>query len=1242
VFNRLSYDLLLLPNTLTNNPSGMNKPDIRSLLAERILVLDGAMGTMIQRYGLGESDFRGSIFQDHTHAQQGNNDLLSLTQPQIIREIHDQYLEAGADIIETNTFNSNAISMEDYGMVGEVYALNRAAAIIAAEAAAAAWNRDPDRPRYVAGAIGPTNRTASMSPDVNDPGFRAVTFDELVEAYRIQAEGLIDGGVDMLLVETVFDTLNAKAALFAIDTLFEARGIRLPLMVSGTITDASGRTLSGQTPEAFLLSMMHGDLLSIGFNCALGAETMLPFVEELSRIAPCYVSAYPNAGLPNQFGEYDQGPHEMCNLIDNYLERGIVNITGGCCGTTPEHIRHIAQHVGKHAPRRLPLLPGKLSLSGLEPLNVFEGSNFINIGERTNVSGSRKFARLVREEKFDEALSVARQQVDNGAQIIDINMDDALIDATEAMPAFLRLLVAEPDISRVPVMLDSSKWDVIEAGLKCLQGRSVVNSISLKEGEEEFLRQALLVRRYGAAVVVMAFDEEGQAVTFERKAAICRRAYDLLTQKAGFQPHDIIFDANILTIATGMSEHNDYAVAFLEAVQWIKENLPGAGTSGGISNLSFSFRGNDTIREAMHAVFLYHAVHRGLDMGIVNAGMLPVYADIAPELIRLAEDAILNRHPEAAEALITYAREHTGTSATLEQEQTWRTLPLEERINHALVHGLADYIEQDVEEIRPRFSRALEVIEGPLMDGMNVVGDLFEAGKMFLPQVVKSARVMKKAVAHLMPWILAEKRSTDRTAGKILMATVKGDVHDIGKNIVGVVLGCNNYEVIDLGVMVPAAKILEQARAQDVDLIGLSGLITPSLEEMVYVASEMKRQEIYIPLLIGGATTSELHTAVKIAPESDQPVIHVRDASRAVGVVRALLGNEKATFAEEMDQKYKKMSEKFLRQRNEKKLIPLHQARQQATPILWDLYTPPVPAKSGITTFNNYPLEELIPFIDWTFFFHAWKITGRYPAILEDPVKGEEAKKLFDDAQKLLERIVSEKMLQARGVIGLFPAASVNDSVKVFDPDHPDRLLAKFHFLRNQEVKEDGSPNPALSDFIAPEGSGITDFIGAFAVTAGLGIEPWVDSFEQDHDHYNSIMLKILADRLAEAFAEQLHMRVRKEFWGYDPGEHLTVREVLKEQYRGIRPAPGYPACPEHSEKRTLFDLLRAEENASIHLTEHFAMYPAAAVSGYYFSHPESRYFNLGKITEEQVLDYANRKGIETALAAKLLATVIV
>lgn len=1251
----------------------MKKPDIRELLKKRILVLDGAMGTMIQQHKLQEEDFRGDLFATHPLPQKGNNDLLSLTRPDIIASIHDQYLEAGSDIIETNTFNATSVSMADYGMEDQVYAINKAAASIAAASAERYSPKDTSRPRYVAGAMGPTNKTASMSPEVNDPGFRAVTFNDLVLTYTTQTEGLLDGGVDLLLVETVFDTLNAKAALFAIAETFERRGYRVPVMLSGTITDASGRTLSGQTVEAFLYSVMHFDLLSIGFNCALGAETLLPHVEELSRIAPFFVSAYPNAGLPNQFGHYDQGPEEMCSLVDAYLDRNIVNIIGGCCGTTPEHIRHLTQHAASAMVREVPPYPNSLTLSGLEALTLFPGSNFMNIGERTNVAGSRKFARLIREERYEEALSVARQQVENGAQVIDISMDDALIDASTSMPRFLHLLMAEPDIARVPVMIDSSRWEVIEAGLQCIQGKAIVNSISLKEGEASFLYQARQIRKYGAAVVVMAFDEQGQAVTLQQKTEICQRAYNLLTKQAGFSPHDIIFDPNILTIATGIAEHNAYAVEYLEAVSWIKKNLFGAHTSGGISNLSFAFRGNDTIREAMHAVFLFHAVKAGLDMGIVNAGMLPVYEDIPAELLMLAEDAILNRNPQASEALIHYALSHSSEVQTMEQQQSWRNLDIRERLSHALIKGISDYIESDIDEIRPLYTRALEIIEGPLMKGMDVVGDLFGSGKMFLPQVVKSARVMKKAVAHLMPWILAEKSQERGNAGKILLATVKGDVHDIGKNIVGVVLGCNNFEVIDLGVMVPAAKILEAAREHQVDIIGLSGLITPSLEEMTHVASEMQRQGFSLPLLIGGATTSEMHTAVKIAPAYQNAVVHVRDASRAVGVVKALLSEHQKTYAGDIRERYRNMAHKYLEGRKEITLIPLSEARKNRTPINWNSYNPPVPnylntqthtqtvphltpdpfpqgegsknpsfttntEQNGLIILNDYPLEKLIPCIDWTFFFHAWRLNGKFPAIFDDPLKGEEARKLYDDALQMLTLIAENRMLVAKGVAGIFPAQATGDSVEVFDPQSPDIKLADVHFLRNQEIKEPGVPNASLSDFIAPAEAGIRDYIGFFAVTAGHGLEKWTGEYEKDHDHYHSIMIKILADRLAEAFAEHLHERVRKEFWGYAPDEELTIDEILKEGYCGIRPAPGYPACPEHSEKRTLFDLLDAENLAGITLTENFAMYPAASVSGYYFSHPQSRYFNLGKILPEQAEDYARRKGISVEKATKLLS----
>lgn len=1207
-------------------------------IEKRVLVLDGAMGTMIQRYNLTGPDYHGTRFATHPVDVKGNNDLLCLTRPDIISEIHKAYLEAGADIIETNTFNATSISMADYKMEHLVYEINRAAAEIAKAAAEEYTLKNPSKPRFVAGAFGPTNKTASMSPDVNDPGFRAVLYDDLVLSYAEQANGLIDGGADLLLVETIFDTLNAKAALFGINQVLAERNLRLPVMVSGTIADLSGRTLSGQTLEAFLTSVSHIDMLSVGFNCSLGAEQLRPFIEELSAKAPFYVSAYPNAGLPNQFGEYDETPAEMAAHVKPILANRAVNIIGGCCGTTPEHIRELSLLASKYEVRKRPVIPRNLRLSGLEPLQTFEGSNFINIGERTNVSGSRMFARLIREEKYDEALAVARQQVENGAQVIDINMDDALLDAEKAMVRFLHLLMAEPEIAKVPVMIDSSKWTVIEAGLKCLQGKAIVNSISLKEGEEAFKTHARLIRNYGAAAVVMAFDEQGQAADLERRIEICSRAYRILTQELGFPAEDIIFDPNILTVATGIDEHNNYAVDFINAVTWIKQNLPFARVSGGISNLSFSFRGNEKLRETMHAVFLFHAVKAGLDMGIVNAGNLPVYDDIDSRELELIEDVILNRRPDATERLTQYAGQMEKSSGVQEKTESWRLLPLKERLSHALVHGIDAHIAEDVEEIRGQYSRALEVIEGPLMAGMNIVGDLFGAGKMFLPQVVKSARVMKKAVAVLLPYLEAEKKAGGRqSAGRILMATVKGDVHDIGKNIVGVVLGCNNYEVIDLGVMVPAARILEQAILHKADVIGLSGLITPSLDEMAHVAREMEQAGLNIPLLIGGATTSEMHTAVKIAPGYSSPVIHVRDASRAIGVVSSLLSvDQKPAFTASIAGKYAGLREKHLNTRAGVTYLPLPKARENRFNPDWQAYTPPIPRKTGIIRFSDWPLEEISHYIDWTYFFYAWKIGAKYPDIFSDPEKGVEAQKLFDDAQILLKRMIDEKMVQADGVIGLFPAQAINESVELID-ENTGLPVTAFHFLRNQEEKEAGVQNLCLADFIAPKDAGKRDYIGFFAVTAGLGVEKHAEKFVAENDDYSAIMVKILSDRLAEAFAEVLHLYVRKEFWGYAPDENLELQQILVEGYQGTRPAPGYPACPEHSEKRKLFDLLEVEKSG-ITLTENYAMYPAASVCGYYFSHPDSQYFNVGRISNDQIVDYASRKGMSIAKVEKLLA----
>ncbi len=1218
-----------------------NTHPIYELIKSRVLVLDGAMGTMIQQYRLEEPDFRSDRFAGHPEPLKGNNDILNITRPDIIGEIHNRFLEAGADIIETNTFNANAVSMADYGMSHLVREINTEAVRLAKEAAMKWSKANSSSPRFVAGAIGPTNKTASMSPDVNDPGFRAISFDGLRDLYYEQAEALLDAGADLLLLETVFDTLNAKAALSGINRLFRDKQKSLPVMLSFTITDASGRTLSGQTLEAFLYSVSHFPLLSIGLNCALGAKELAAHIEDLSKRTEFFTSIYPNAGLPNQLGEYDEKPEEMAVYIERFLEKKQVNIIGGCCGTTPEHIAIFSELARKAQARIPPAIKPALRLSGLEPLPVFGGSNFINIGERTNVAGSRKFARLIREENYTEALAIARNQVENGAQIIDVNMDDAMLDAEKEMVRFLNLLAAEPDIARVPVMIDSSKWNVLEAGLKCLQGKGIVNSISLKEGEGTFLEQAAAIKDMGAAVVVMAFDERGQADNLERRIEICKRAYDLLTGRAGFPPQDIIFDPNILTICTGMEEHDNYAVDFIRSVEWIRQNLPHASVSGGISNLSFSFRGNNHVREAMHAAFLYHAIKAGLNMGIVNAGTLMVYDEVPADLLKLVEDAIFNRRKDATQRLLRYTEQTAGRDEkTIKKSAEWRNRPVRDRIVHALVNGLDEFIETDVEEARPRFERALELIEGPLMEGMNVVGDLFGEGKMFLPQVVKSARVMKKAVAYLQPYIEAEKLEGDtrRNAGKVLLATVKGDVHDIGKNIVGVVLGCNNYEVIDLGVMVPAEKILDTALSSDADVIGLSGLITPSLEEMVNVARLMQVRGMNIPLLIGGATTSEMHTAVKISPAYENPVIHVRDASKCTGVLSSLLSIEqKPDYIRNMRERYSNLREKQKNIRKGKQYITLEQARENRYSFKVSEADIVKPATGGVRIDNLDP-ETLIPYIDWTFFFHAWEIRGKYPAIFDDPAKGDEAHKLYSDAMAMLEKITKNKMLEISGVAGFYPAVSSGDDVIVYNNDNRVQELTKFLFIRNQEQKEPGIPNLCLADFIAPADTGVTDYLGLFAVTAGKGIEKWVRKFEAANDDYSSIMLKVLADRLAEAFAEYLHERVRKEYWGYASDENLSPAELLKESYRGIRPAPGYPACPEHSEKARLFSLLRATENAGISLTESYMMSPAASVCGYYFAHPESRYFNIGRILDDQVNDYAVRKEISAQEARGLLS----
>jgi 5-methyltetrahydrofolate--homocysteine methyltransferase len=1219
--------------------------ELEPALARRILVLDGAMGTMIQSYQLGEKDYRGERFRDWPRDLRGNNDLLSLTQPSIIRAIHGAYLEAGADVLETNSFNSTAISLADYGMEALVYELNKASARLAREVADEFEIRQPDTPRYVAGVLGPTNRTASLSPDVNDPGFRNVSFDDLVATYLEAVQGLLDGGADLLLVETIFDTLNAKAALFAIESYFETAGLRVPIMISGTITDASGRTLSGQTTEAFWNSVAHSRPLSVGLNCALGAKALRQYVQELSRVAPTFVSTHPNAGLPNEFGQYDESPEYMADVLREFAESGLVNLVGGCCGTTPAHIKAIAEAVAGLRPRRPAAPSPRLRLSGLEPLTIGPDSIFVNVGERTNVTGSRKFARLILAGDYEAGLEIARQQVESGAQMIDVNMDEGMLDSQQAMSTFLKLIASEPDISRVPVVIDSSKWSVIEAGLKCVQGKGVVNSISLKEGEESFIRQATLVRRYGAAVIVMAFDEQGQADTAERKVAICRRAFRILTERVGFAPEDIIFDPNIFAIATGIEEHNNYAVDYIEATRRIKAELPDVLVSGGVSNVSFAFRGNDPVREAIHAVFLYHAIEAGMDMGIVNAGQLPIYTDIPPDLLERVEDVVLNRRPDATDRLLEIADSVRGQAAGQVADLEWRKAPVAERLAHALVEGIADYVVEDTEEARKQAERPIHVIEGPLMDGMNIVGDLFGAGKMFLPQVVKSARVMKRAVAHLVPYIEAEKEAlatpegTPRTNGRVLLATVKGDVHDIGKNIVGVVLQCNNYEVIDLGVMVPAAKILETARRERVDIIGLSGLITPSLEEMSFVAGEMEREGFDIPLLIGGATTSRVHTAVKIEPQYHGPTVHVVDASRAVGVAGNLRSDSlRPDFVAGIKAEYQDVRTQRGNRKPEERRQPLAGARRNRLTIDWNATPVPRPCFTGVRVLNDYPLEELVPLIDWTPFFQTWELAGHYPAILEDPVLGTAARNLFQDANQLLQRIVSERLLRARGVLGLYPANSVGDDIVLYADDDRTRTAAIVHTLRQQMLKPPGRPNLALADFVAPGESGVGDYVGAFAVTAGHGADALVAQFEANHDDYSAILTKALADRLAEAFAELLHRRVRQEFWGYSRDESLGNEELIKEHYQGIRPAPGYPACPDHTEKRTLFDLLEVEKNTGIELTESYAMLPAASVSGYYFWRPEAQYFGVGKIERDQVEDYAERKGLDRGTMERWLS----
>jgi len=1203
---------------------------LRRALEQRIVILDGAMGTMIQRYGLGEGDFRGDDFRQHAVSLQGNNDVLNLTRPDVVLEIHQAYLEAGADIISTNTFNANRISQADYRCVDAVYEMNREAARIARQAVAGFEAAEPSRPRFVVGALGPTNRTASISPDVADPGSRNVTFEDLAAAYEEQARGLLDGGADLLLVETVFDTLNARAALFAVLGLLEARGIEVPLMVSGTITDASGRTLSGQTPEAFYNSVRHAGLFSVGLNCALGARELRPHIEEISRVAEMPVSCYPNAGLPNELGEYEQTPEEFAAIMREFAESGFVNLAGGCCGTTPAHIGALSEAVASVGPRSLPEIPVRCRLSGLEPVTIGPDSLFANIGERTNVTGSARFRELIRAGDFETALQVARQQVEGGAQLLDVNMDEGLLDSVEAMRTFLNLVASEPEIARIPIVIDSSRWEVIEAGLRCVQGKGIVNSISLKDGERTFKERAGLVRRYGAAVIVMAFDEQGQADTYERKVEICARAYRILTREVGFPPEDVIFDPNIFAIATGIPEHDHYAIAYLEACRTIKETLPHALVSGGVSNLSFSFRGSDPVREAMHSVFLYHAVKAGMDMGIVNAGALPVYDDIPEELRETVEDVVFARDPQAGEKLTALAGRYGGRAEQIEVDPSWRHDPVDERLVHALVHGIDEWIEEDVEEARQMRDRALEVIEGPLMDGMNVVGDRFGDGRMFLPQVVKSARVMKKAVAHLVPYL--ETESVDGgglNKGRIVLATVKGDVHDIGKSIVSVVLQCNGFEVVDLGVMVPSTDILRTAKEVEAHAIGLSGLITPSLDEMVHVASEMEREGFRIPLLIGGATTSRTHTAVKIEGRYSGPTIHVLDASRSVGVMNRILSPEhRDAFVEEVRTDYEEARQRFAERSEKREILPLEQARERAFRTAWEEYEPPAPRQPGIHVIEDQPVAELAGYIDWTPFFHAWELRGKYPAILDDPRFGEQARALHADALELLDSIVRGGTLGARAALGFFPAVALGDDIGLYAGAERREIVGRVPGLRQQSNKSGGRPNLALADFVAPAESGRPDWIGAFVVTAGHGLSDMCASFEAEHDDYRAILARALADRLAEAFAERLHERVRRHYWGYAPGEELDSEGLIQEEYRGIRPAPGYPACPDHSVKRILFDLLDAERSIGVSLTESFAMLPGASVAGWYFSHPAATYFGVGRVGRDQVEDYAARNGL--------------
>ncbi len=1213
---------------------------LKQALKSRILVLDGGMGTMIQSYKLEEPDYRGERFADWASDLKGNNDLLSITQPNIICDIHKAYLEAGADIIETNTFNGTSIAMADYSMESLAYELNLQGTKVARQAADELTTSE--RPRFVAGVLGPTNRTASISPDVNNPGFRNVSFDELVEAYTEATRGLVDGGSDILLIETVFDSLNAKAAIFAVMQYFDDHNIELPVMISGTITDTSGRTLSGQTAQAFWNSMRHVNPISFGFNCALGADELRQYVAEMSAIIDCNLNAHPNAGLPNEFGEYDESPEDMALQIEEWASAGFLNIIGGCCGTTPAHIKAIADVVKKYSPRKIPDVLVKCRLSGLEPLNISPASLFVNVGERTNVTGSARFKRLILEEEYDTALDVAREQVENGAQIIDINMDEGMLDGEKAMVTFLNLIASEPDISRVPVMIDSSKWHIIEAGLKCIQGKGIVNSISMKEGEDIFIEHAKLIRKYGAAAIVMAFDEVGQADTRDRKIEICTRAYKLLIEVVGFPPEDIIFDPNIFAVATGIEEHNNYGVDFIEATEVIKKTLPHAMVSGGVSNVSFSFRGNNPVREAIHAVFLYHAIKAGMDMGIVNAGQLAVYDNLPEELRERVEDVVLNRRDDSTERLLDIADQYKGDGSSGKKVENleWRELPVSKRIEHALIKGIDAFVEEDAEEARVSFERPIQVIEGPLMDGMNVVGDLFGDGKMFLPQVVKSARVMKKAVAYLIPYIEAEKDGKSRSNGKILMATVKGDVHDIGKNIVGVVLQCNNFEVVDMGVMVPANKILETAQAENVDIIGLSGLITPSLDEMVHMAKELQRLKMNIPVMIGGATTSKAHTAVKIEPNYDGTTVWVKDASRAVGVAQSLISVDlKEKFIANLREDYEQVRINHAGRRKKTNWAKIEDARANKVKIDWQKSDIGIPAFTGVKVFDDYSLAEIKEYIDWTPFFFAWELKGRYPKILTDKDKGEEATKLFKDAQAMLTKIIDEKWLQAKAVIGIFPSNTINDDdVEIYTDDSRSEILMTLNFLRTQTQQPPGRPNYCLSDFLAPKESSLKDHIGAFAVTTGIGIEEHIKRFEADHDDYQSIMLKVLADRLAEAFAELMHKRVRKEYWAYASDETLNNDALIAEEYKGIRPAPGYPACPDHTEKAKLWQLIDADKNVGISITESFAMLPASSVSGWYFSNPESKYYAVAKINRDQVEDYAKRKNMTLAETERWLS----